>query len=73
MPIYCGIELHSDNHGVSVIDDDDKRILEKKLDNDPQQKPQILSQYQRRHKAVAWNQPTTGTGWLMRSWLPGSR
>jgi hypothetical protein len=34
MPLYCGIDLHSNNHVVCVIDEQDKRLLEKKLDND---------------------------------------
>ena len=34
MSHYCGIDLHSNNHFVVVIDEDDKRVLEKRLDND---------------------------------------
>jgi transposase len=34
MPHYCGIDLHSNNHLVVVIDEGDKRVLEKRLDND---------------------------------------
>ena len=33
MTYYCGIDLHSNNHYVCVIDDEDNRVLERKLDN----------------------------------------
>lgn len=34
MSLYCGIDLHSTNHVVVVIDDQDKRLFEKRLTND---------------------------------------
>ena len=34
MSHYCGIDLHSNNHFVVMIDEDDKRVLEKRLPND---------------------------------------
>ncbi len=34
MALYCGIDLHSTNHLVVVIDDEDRRVLEKRLAND---------------------------------------
>jgi transposase len=34
MQYYCGIDLHSNNHVVVVIDDEDKRVYEKRLAND---------------------------------------
>ena len=34
MSHYCGIDLHSNNHFVVVIDDEDKRVLAKRLNND---------------------------------------
>ncbi len=34
MSHYCGIDLHSNNHVVVVIDDEDKRVFEKRIDND---------------------------------------
>lgn len=33
MPLYCGIDLHSNNSVVSVIDETDRVIKEKRLDN----------------------------------------
>ena len=34
MTLYCGIDLHSNNSMISVIDDHDQLISEKRLDND---------------------------------------
>jgi hypothetical protein len=34
MALYCGIDLHATNHLVVVIDDEDQRVLEKRLAND---------------------------------------
>jgi len=34
MTLYCGIDLHSNNSMISVIDDNDRLISEKRLDND---------------------------------------
>ncbi len=34
MQHYCGIDLHSNNHVVVVIDEEDKRVFEKRLNND---------------------------------------
>jgi len=34
MSLYCGIDLHSNNHVVVVIDEEDKRLYEKRLPND---------------------------------------
>ena len=33
MSHYCGIDLHSNNHFVVVIDEQDKRLLERRLPN----------------------------------------
>ena len=34
MKLYCGIDLHSNNSVISIIDDADKVIYEKRLAND---------------------------------------
>jgi transposase len=34
MSHYCGIDLHSNNHVVVITDDEDKRVVEKRLPND---------------------------------------
>jgi transposase len=53
MPLYCGIDLHSNNHVLCVIDDKDHRLLETKLDNDVLRTIEVLSPYQKQLKAVA--------------------
>ena len=53
MPLYCGIDLHSNNHVICVIDDKDKRLLELRLDNYSELTIRALSKYQKRLKAIA--------------------
>ena len=53
MTLYCGIDLHSNNCFLSVINDKDKRLLEKRLDNDPVLIVQTLKRYRARLQAVA--------------------
>jgi len=33
MSLYCGIDLHSNNHAVTVINDRDEKVLERRLPN----------------------------------------
>jgi transposase len=53
MPLYCGIDLHSNNHVVCVIDDKDHSVLEKKLDNDVHRTIETLLPYRQQLQAVA--------------------
>ena len=53
MKYYCGIDLHSNNHYVCVIDDNDKRLIEKKLDNNIDDTLCLLSPYRKHLTAVA--------------------
>ena len=46
MKHYCGIDLHSNNHVVVVIDEKDKVVYEKFLSNDLLLTLQALSPYQ---------------------------
>lgn len=34
MKLYSAVDLHSNNHFLSIIDEQDKRIVEKRLPND---------------------------------------
>ena len=34
MKLYCGIDLHSSNSVIAVLDEQDKAVYEKRLDND---------------------------------------
>ena len=53
MTLYCGIDLHSNNHVICVINDKDKRLFEAKLDNDPTLTLGALKRYKKRLKGVA--------------------
>lgn len=45
MKHYCGIDLHSNNHVVVIIDDEDKRVLDKRIGNDLTMTLSLLSPY----------------------------
>jgi len=53
MKYYCGIDLHSNNHYMCVIDDNDKRLMECKLANDSRLLIAALSEYKDKLVAVA--------------------
>jgi transposase len=53
MPLYCGIDLHSNNHVICVIDDKDNRVFEQKLGNHAELTIDALKKYKRRLKAIA--------------------
>lgn len=53
MSLYCGIDLHSNNCVLCVIDEEDKRLLEAKVSNYPELILKALSRYKRRLKGVA--------------------
>ena len=53
MSHYCGIDLHSNNHVVVVIDEEDKRVLEKRLSNDLSLTLKALSPYRKSLQGIA--------------------
>jgi len=53
MTLYCGIDLHSNNHVICVIDDKDKRVFETKLGNHAELTIRALLKYKKRLKAIA--------------------
>ena len=53
MTLYCGIDLHSNNHHICVINDKDKRLLEVKCSNALECTLKALSKYKRRLQAIA--------------------
>lgn len=46
MQLYCGIDLHSNNAVISIIDEQDRVIKEKRLDNNMEAISSYLSPYQ---------------------------
>ncbi|SMF14077.1 Transposase [Alteromonadaceae bacterium Bs31] len=53
MSLYCGIDLHSNNSVICVINDNDKRLKEVKIDNNIDLVIKALSRYKKRLKAIA--------------------
>lgn len=53
MSHYGGIDLHSNNHVVVVIDDEDKRVYEKRLGNDLALTIEALTPYRRSLQGIA--------------------
>jgi transposase len=45
MTLYCGIDLHSNNHVVVVIDQEDRRLVEKRLPNSLARTTELLAPY----------------------------
>jgi len=53
MAYYCGIDLHSNNHVVVVIDEEDKRVFQKRLTNDLRLTLKALSPFRESLQGVA--------------------
>lgn len=53
MKLYCGIDLHSNNHWLTVIDEHDKRLYERRLANDIALTLAALHPYRQQLVAVA--------------------
>lgn len=45
MKLYCGIDLHSNNHYVSIIDSENNRLKEKRISNDLSKTLTLLEPY----------------------------
>jgi transposase len=53
MTLYCGIDLHSNNHVVVVIDEEDRRIVEKRVPNSLDCTLSLLAPYRQEIAGVA--------------------
>ena len=53
MTHYCGIDLDSNNHVVVVIDEEDKRVFDKRINNDLSLTLKALSPYQESLQGIA--------------------
>ena len=60
MGLYCGIDLHSNNHVLTVIDEADRRVYERRLPNDLAITKAALEPYRAELVAVA----VESTFWL---------
>jgi transposase len=53
MKLYCGIDLHSNNHWLTVIDEQDGRVIERRLPNDLSVTLRTLEPYRGVLRAIA--------------------
>lgn len=53
MKLYCAIDLHSNNHFLTIIDEEDRRLIEKRLPNDLAVTLKMLAPYQQAITAIA--------------------
>jgi transposase len=53
MALYCGIDLHSNNHVVVVIDSEDRRIVEQRLPNVLERTTALLAPYRQDLAGIA--------------------
>lgn len=53
MKLYCGIDLHNNNHWLTIIDEQDARVVERRLANDLSVTLQALKPYQSELTAIA--------------------
>lgn len=53
MTLYCGIDLHSNNHVVVVIDQEDRRLVEKRLANSLDRTLSLLAPYRQELAGIA--------------------
>lgn len=53
MSLYCGIDLHSNNQVIVVIDEEDKKLEDKRVNNELAATLELLSPYKNKIKAVA--------------------
>lgn len=53
MKLYCGIDLHSTNHLVSIINEGDKPIYRQRLKNELNQRLEALAPYQQELMGIA--------------------
>ncbi len=65
MSHYCGIDLHSNNHVLVIIDKEDKRVFDKRLDNNLLLTLKALAPYRESLQGIAWSPRLIGIGWLM--------
>ncbi|MFQ3221090.1 MAG: transposase [Paraglaciecola sp.] len=53
MSFYLGIDLHLNNHVVVVIDEEDNKVVDKRIDKNLHATLELLAPYKEQIKAVA--------------------
>jgi transposase len=64
MELYCGIDLHSTNHVITILDEADRRVFERRLANDLQLTRRTLEPY-REHLVGVAVESTFNWYWLV--------
>lgn len=64
MELYCGIDLHSTNHMVTILDETDRRVFERRLANDIRETLRALAPY-REHLVGVAVESTFNWYWLV--------
>lgn len=70
MGLYCGIDLHSNNHVVTVIDEADRRLYEKRHANELASTVGVLERYRDELMGVAV-ESTFNWYWLVDGLMDG--
>ncbi|MDC2890474.1 IS110 family transposase [Psychrosphaera algicola] len=53
MTLYCGIDLHSNNHVIVVIDEEDNKLVNKRIDNNLSTTIELLSPFKNQLHSIA--------------------
>jgi len=53
MSLYCGIDLHSNNHVITIINEEDKKVFERRVPNILDTTLQCLKEYKNDLAAIA--------------------
>ena len=64
MKLYGGIDLHSNNSVINLIDENSQALLRKRMANSLDTIVMLLEPYRDDLVGLVLSQPTTGTGWL---------
>jgi transposase len=63
MKLYGGIDLHSNNSVLALLDDEERLVYRKRLANDAPSLLEALAPYREAIVGLVVDPPTTGTGW----------
>jgi transposase len=66
MKLYAGIDLHSISNYLAIIDEQDKRVYQKRLANQPDVILAEIAPFQEQISGIVVDPHSIGTGW----WTP---
>jgi hypothetical protein len=65
MSLYCGIDLHSTNCYLAVLDEQLRPVLGRRVANSLETILAALAPHRSKSPPWPWNPRSTGTGWWM--------